>query len=215
MPSARAVTGWYPLPRDGLRRARSVVDRRAVMTPAAPSSVASPETRRWGTRGTAGATFAGQLTFEHVSRRFGSSLCRVGREPDPRTGRDRLPSRSFRLRQDHAVAHRGGDRPARFRPVAVRRAGDGGASPVRAAGKAQHRADVPGLRPVPAPVHPRQRALRIDRRAKGRSPRHRPQGARSRGAGAIMPKAFRISCRGASSSAWRWPAPWCRGRRCC
>ncbi|MCA3556365.1 ABC transporter ATP-binding protein [Aestuariivirga sp.] len=30
-----------------------------------------PESRRWGTRGTAGATFAGQLTFEHVSRRFG------------------------------------------------------------------------------------------------------------------------------------------------
>jgi iron(III) transport system ATP-binding protein len=41
------------------------------MTAAAPSPREQPESRRWGTRGTAGATFAGQLTFEHVSRRFG------------------------------------------------------------------------------------------------------------------------------------------------
>lgn len=41
------------------------------MRSAEPSSDAKTENRRWGTRGTAGATFAGQLTFENVSRRFG------------------------------------------------------------------------------------------------------------------------------------------------
>lgn len=33
----------------------------------------TPESRRWGTRGTAGATFAGLLEFESVSRRFGKT----------------------------------------------------------------------------------------------------------------------------------------------
>lgn len=41
------------------------------MRSAEPSPDTRTESRRWGTRGTAGATFAGQLTFENVSRRFG------------------------------------------------------------------------------------------------------------------------------------------------
>jgi iron(III) transport system ATP-binding protein len=43
------------------------------MRSAAPSPEELSESRRWGTRGTAGATFAGQLSFEHVSRRFGKT----------------------------------------------------------------------------------------------------------------------------------------------
>ena len=43
------------------------------MRSAAPTSEELRESRRWGTRGTAGATFAGQLSFEHVSRRFGKT----------------------------------------------------------------------------------------------------------------------------------------------
>ncbi|MEI7600229.1 MAG: ABC transporter ATP-binding protein, partial [Aestuariivirga sp.] len=43
------------------------------MRSAAPSPEELRESRRWGTRGTAGATFAGQLSFEHVSRRFGKT----------------------------------------------------------------------------------------------------------------------------------------------
>ena len=43
------------------------------MRSAEPTPDASSESRRWGTRGTAGATFAGQLTFENVSRRFGKT----------------------------------------------------------------------------------------------------------------------------------------------
>ena len=41
------------------------------MRSAEPSPKDQLESRRWGTRGTAGATFAGQLSFENVSRRFG------------------------------------------------------------------------------------------------------------------------------------------------
>ena len=41
------------------------------MRSAEPSPKEETESRRWGTRGTAGATFAGQLSFENVSRRFG------------------------------------------------------------------------------------------------------------------------------------------------
>lgn len=41
------------------------------MRSAEPVPDAQTDSRRWGTRGTAGATFAGQLGFENVSRRFG------------------------------------------------------------------------------------------------------------------------------------------------
>jgi iron(III) transport system ATP-binding protein len=43
------------------------------MRSAEPSSEDETGSSRWGTRGTAGATFAGQLTFENVSRRFGKT----------------------------------------------------------------------------------------------------------------------------------------------
>lgn len=43
------------------------------MRSAERSASDSPESRRWGTRGTAGATFAGLLEFQSVSRRFGKT----------------------------------------------------------------------------------------------------------------------------------------------
>ena len=43
------------------------------MRSAEPSPRDQTESRRWGPRGTAGATFAGHLAFENVSRRFGKT----------------------------------------------------------------------------------------------------------------------------------------------
>ena len=43
------------------------------MRSAEPSPERQSDSRRWGTRGTAAATFAGQLSFENVSRRFGKT----------------------------------------------------------------------------------------------------------------------------------------------
>ncbi len=43
------------------------------MRSAERSASETPESRRWGTRGTAGATFAGLLEFQSVSRRFGKT----------------------------------------------------------------------------------------------------------------------------------------------
>ncbi len=45
--------------------------------------------------------------------------------------------------------------------------------------------------------------------------RARRGGTRSRGAWRAQPIIIPGSCRAASSSAWRWPAPWRRGRRSC
>ena len=88
-----------------------------------------------------------------------------------------------------------------------------GPDALRAAGEARRRADVPGLRAVPAPHHPRQRRLRPQVATRREATRRGAGRARARRASRTTPANIRTSSRAASSSAWRLRAPSCRARR--
>ena len=70
------------------------------------------------------------------------------RHADDRAGRDRLPARPFRLRQDDAAAGRRRRRDADAGRVLIDGREVAGPELLRAAGAARHRPDVPGLRAV-------------------------------------------------------------------
>ena len=146
-----------------------------------------------------------------LRRHAGARPC----QPRHRAVGDPLPARTVGLRQVDPAQDRRGRRAPVLGPRADRRPGGGGAEQFRAARAARHRADVPGLRAVPAPHHPRQCRLRPQIAHPPRGQRRGPRRAGTGRARRITPANIRISCRAASSSGWRWPAPSPRARACC
>ena len=161
--------------------------------------------------GRAAATFAARLTFEAVERRYlataalaGFSLdiapaevvCLLGPSGCGKTTLLRI-----------ACRHRAADR----RPRADQRLGGGGPGALRAAGEAQRRPDVPGLRAVPAPDASSTTSPSASSRCRGRMRAARRWRRWPASASSATPTTIRTSSPAASSSAWRWRAPSCRG----
>ena len=137
------------------------------------------------------------------------------RRPRRRAGRGRLPARAVGLREDDAAARRRRHREAVRRPRAHQRARGRRADRASCSGGPRRRPDVPGLRAVPAPHHPRQRRLRPQGAAQGGGAARGAGGPAARRACRTWPTTIRTFSRAASSSAWRSPAPSFRAPRSC
>ena len=160
-------------------------------------------------------SIAAQLTFERVTHRYGDITRRARRLARHRAGRDRLPARPFRLRQDDAAAARRRRRAADAGRILINDREVAGGAAFRAAGTARRRPDVPGLRAVSASDRSSHNVMFGLRAA--RAPRPSARRARARRASASRPTRtpIRTCCRAASSSAWRWRARSRRARACC
>ena len=137
-------------------------------------------------RGKAAVTFAASLSLrERVAPLRRHPRARPG-QPRHRAVGDPLPARAVGLRQVDPAQDRRRRRAPVFGARADRRPRGGGTQPLRAAGEARRRADVPGLRAVPASHHSRQCRLRLEIADAQRS-----QGRGLRRAGARGPQPLR------------------------
>ena len=90
---------------------------------------------RCGQRGTAGAAIPARLAFEGIVARATATRDALdGVDLDVAAGRDRLPARPFRLRQDDPAARRRRRRGADRRPRPARWPRGRGPNALRAAG---------------------------------------------------------------------------------
>ena len=158
-----------------------------------------------------------KLVLRNIGKSFGDFQAVNDFSLELSQGRVRVAARAVGLRQDHDAAHDRGLHAAQRRHDRDGRPGDLVGRRRGAAREAAHVDDLPELRHLAE--HDGRRECRLRPAGaqaaarRDRAPR-RPD-PRRRAAGRAQAAAIRPSCRAASSSAWRWPAPSSSSRRCC
>ena len=116
----------------------------------------------------AAATFAARLTFEKLERRYGETVRARGVDLDIAPGEIVCLLGPSGCGKTTLLRIAAGHREAVRRPRPHQRARGRRSEPLRAAGAARRRPDVPGLRAVSAPDHPGERRVRSEGAARAR-----------------------------------------------